>query len=88
MKDTFRYQGVADQSELAAYFRALAEGLERGEFVAAENDRTFSLSPRGLMRLTLKARRKEGRSRIIVALNWDEEAPPTPLLDDLEEGAQ
>jgi amphi-Trp domain-containing protein len=87
MKDTFKYQSATDQPELAGYLRALAEAVERGEILLADSGRSFSLNPRGLINLTLKARRKDGRSRVNMDIIWAEEAPQTPLLDDLEAGA-
>ncbi|UQZ89015.1 hypothetical protein C4J81_07310 [Deltaproteobacteria bacterium Smac51] len=86
MKDTFKHQTVADRDDLAMYLRALADGLERGELPVAENGRSFSLNPRGLVNLTIKVRRKDGRNRVNLDLNWAEENIPTPLLDDLETG--
>lgn len=86
MKDSFKYQTAMDQHDLAAYFHALAEAVERGELPLAEGERGFCLCPRGLLNLVIKARRKEGRSRVLFDISWAEDAPYTPLLDDLERG--
>lgn len=86
MKDSFKYQTAADQAAAAAYLRALAEGIERGEIRAAENEHSFTLTPRGLLSLTLKIRRKEGKSRVHIDIAWADDDFHAPLFDNMPKG--
>lgn len=73
MKDAFKYQAMLGPDDLARYLRALADGVEAGELTVAENGHAFALNPLGLMGLTVKARRKEGRSRVSFDIDWGHE---------------
>jgi hypothetical protein len=82
MKDNFRHQTVVDPAGLARYLTALAEGVERGALPLADGELDFVLHPRGLIDLSLKIRRKNGRTRLALELGWAEEESELPLLTE------
>ena len=68
----FRFQALQEREAVAGYLRALADGLAAGEVTLAREGRELGLTPGGLVRLTLQARRGERRSRLVVKLAWRE----------------
>lgn len=82
MKDNFRHQTTVDPTGLAQYLNALAEGVENGALPLADGELDFILHPRGFIDLSLKIRRKNGRTRLALELNWAEEESELPLLDE------
>ncbi len=87
MKDIFQHQTAVDARDLARYLTALAEAVENGRLPVAESGRVFSLSPRGLIDLDFKVRRKNGRARVRLELSWAEEGLDLPLLTPAREEA-
>ncbi len=82
MKDVFKHQIAVDPKGLARYFTALAEAVEEGRLPLTEGERSVLLHPRGLIDLGFKARRKNGRGRVLLEITWAEEEPDWPLLGD------
>ncbi|GHV57249.1 hypothetical protein FACS189460_3470 [Deltaproteobacteria bacterium] len=70
MNETFKYQAVADQRELARYLTVLAEGVESGALAVAEGNLNFTIQPRGLIDLVVKVRRKQGRTKVNLEMAW------------------
>lgn len=85
MKDSFKYQCSVDVSELTRYLTAIIEGLESGALRLQENEHAFSVHPRGLIDLGLKARFKNGRARISLDMAWAEDEVALPLLSGAAE---
>jgi amphi-Trp domain-containing protein len=76
-KDSFKHQTAVNPPELARYLAALAEAAASGSLPVADGDRAFSLHPKGLIDLDIKARQKNGRVRLRLELSWaEEEAEP------------
>ncbi|MDR1921060.1 MAG: amphi-Trp domain-containing protein [Candidatus Adiutrix sp.] len=80
MKRTFKYQTAADPVDLARYLEALAEGFAQGRLSLTEDERVFAVHPCGLVNLSVKVRRKDGRGRLSLEFTWPEEKPALPLL--------
>jgi len=80
MKDTFKYQTAVDIAELSRYLAALIEGVESGNLNLRENEHSFSVHPRGLIDLGVKARYKNGRAKISLEMAWAEDEVALPLL--------
>lgn len=82
MKDHFKHQTAVDPAGLARYLNALAEGVERGALHLADGELDFVLHPRGFIDLSLQIRRKNGRTKLTLELNWAEEESELPLLNE------
>lgn len=85
MKDSFRHQTAVDPAGLARYLTALTEGVESGSLPLADGELDFVLHPRGLIDLSLKICRKNGRTRLALELGWAEEENELPLLTESRE---
>lgn len=68
----FRYRALVDQSGLAGYLRALADGLEQGDLRLAADNEEMQLTPRGLLQVRLRAARRGHRARLSVKMQWRE----------------
>lgn len=74
-RQAFSFEALQDAEALARYLGALAEGLEQGQVVLRSDGRTLELSPRGLLRFRLEAKRGKHQSRILLQIGWREDAP-------------
>jgi len=68
----FSYQSVQDAKTLAAYLRALADGIEQGRLAFERKDSHFVMSPSGLVGFAVEAKAKEGRMKLAVKFAWRE----------------
>jgi len=68
----FSYQSVQDAKSLAAYLRAMAEGIEQGRLFFERKDARFVMSPTGLVGFAVEAKAKEGRMKLAVKFAWRE----------------
>ena len=81
--EEFRHEALNDASATVRYLRALADGLDGGTLVFRAGEQQFSVSPHGLLGLTLKGRREGRRVRLSVRLSW-KEREETPQADRTE----
>lgn len=79
----FKHESLQDREAVAAYLRALVEGIEQGSLTLCQGESTTVLSPHGLIRFQVEAREKEGTHRLSVKLTWKDrtvETPPQTLV--------
>ncbi|GFK95721.1 hypothetical protein NNJEOMEG_03589 [Fundidesulfovibrio magnetotacticus] len=79
----FSYQSVQDAESLAAYLRALADGIERGSILFERKDARFVMSPSGLLGFAVEAKAKEGRMKLALKLAWREKTAEKEREEDL-----
>ncbi|MCG8405940.1 MAG: amphi-Trp domain-containing protein [Phycisphaerales bacterium] len=79
--DKFEYESMQDQETITSYMKALVDGLSKGKISLASNGSEVLLTPKGLMRFSIEAKRSDSRSRFTVKISWREEEQPE---DDLE----
>ena len=72
-QDAFRHESVQDRHSITRYLRALLEGFESGRLELGSPGQSLVLEPHGVLDLEIKARRKDGRSRITLRVTWRED---------------
>jgi amphi-Trp domain-containing protein len=83
--DDFKHESLQDCESIVKYLQAISEGLQNGHLVLANGESPIELRPHGLLKLDLKARRKDGRMKLSFKISWKEHELPkegeaTPLI--------
>lgn len=75
--DRLEHESVQSRQSIQELLNSLVDGIEKGRIVlSADNDRT-RLIPAELIRVSIKARRKSGKSKLSIKLAWKE--PPLEI---------
>ncbi|MBI5592680.1 MAG: amphi-Trp domain-containing protein [Deltaproteobacteria bacterium] len=68
--ERFEHECLQDKHSIQQFFVTLMDGIEKGRIVlSAENDQTV-LMPAELMRLSIKTKKKTGKSKLSIKLTW------------------
>jgi amphi-Trp domain-containing protein len=83
----FRHESLQDCQSIVKYLKAITQGFESGHLALANGGEPIVLEPKGLLRLDLKARRKEDRIKLSIKVTWkedeaSEEVDTKPLVID------
>lgn len=70
----FSHESLQDKETIKQYLQAVQEGLDKGRIVLSSLEDEIELQPRGLLKLTLKARRKGESSRLQIKIQWEDKA--------------
>ncbi len=68
----FRHESIQDRSSVVRYLKALIAGIESGHLELDSGDQSFVLEPQGLMKLEIRAKRKQGRVKTTLKFSWRE----------------
>ncbi len=79
----FKHESVQDCATVLKYLKALIEGFERGQLTLASGNQTLCLEPKGLLTLTVEAKRKGDRSKLAIKCVWKHEEVEEPVEEVL-----
>ena len=85
--EDFRHDSIQDGKSIARVLAALIEGFEKGHLDVGSGDHTVHLEPGGLLEVEVQAKRKNGRSKLVLKVAWRDEAHDA-AADDLHVGAK
>lgn len=79
----FRYEGMQDASDVAAYLEALRDGFAKGALSLTQGDQALLLTPKGMVTVTVEAKHKDDDCKLKLSVRWkertDEETLKAPL---------
>ncbi|WP_051328354.1 amphi-Trp domain-containing protein [Desulfatirhabdium butyrativorans] len=78
--EKFDYEAVQDRETMRQYLNTLIEGIENGKILLRSEKESVLLAPTELIRFSLKAKRKPGKSKITIKLSWNDF--PSDILRD------
>lgn len=68
--ERFEHESIQEKHSIQQFLIALVEGIEKGRIVlSAEKDQAL-LTPVELMRFSIKAKKKSGKSKLTIKLTW------------------
>jgi len=70
----FIHKSTEDAETITKYLTALKEGFEKGALLFSSDERKLVLTPRGLINVEIKAKRKGEEIKLSLKLRWVEEA--------------
>ena len=84
--EKFDYEAIQDRQTMRQYLNALMEGIEKGKLVFSSGKEQILLAPTELIRLSVKAKRKPGKSKITMKFTWNDS--PGTILREKDHGIQ
>lgn len=70
--DDFRHDSVQDRHSIVKYLQALTAGIEKGQLELGTAEHMLALEPGGMLELEVLAKRKSGKVKLVIKLNWRE----------------
>jgi len=75
--ERFEHESIQDKHSIQQFFNTLVDGIEKGRIIlSAEKDQTL-LAPAELIRFSIKAKKKNGKSKLSIKLTWKDSAIET-----------
>lgn len=71
----FELESFQDQASIGKYLNALKEGFMQGKIILGKKGKKIIFEPDGMLRLTVKAKRKSGKVTISLKCSWKEGEP-------------
>lgn len=71
----FKHESLQDGQTIHQYLEALAAGFQNARLELNSDGDGIVLHPDGLLKLTVKAKRKGDRCKLHLRLNWREKGP-------------
>lgn len=72
--EEFKHESLQDRQSIVKYLNALSEGFENGQLVFANKDKQIIFEPRGLLKLDVKAKRKNEKVKLSLKFSWKEDS--------------
>lgn len=70
----FEHESLQDPESIAKYLEAIEQGFRSGRLLFCSGDRELVLKPHGLLAFAVKAKRRNGRVRITLEVDWKDAA--------------
>lgn len=72
--EKFEHECIQNKHSIQQFFMTLVDGIEKGRILlSAENEQTL-LMPAELIRFSIKAKKKTGKSKLSLKLTWKDSA--------------
>lgn len=75
----FRYEGIQDATDVAAYLEALRDGFATGALSLRQGEQTMLLTPQGMVTLTVEAKSKDDDRKVKFTIRWKDRAAEEAL---------
>ena len=72
---TFHHRSLQDRESIVSYLEALKKGFDSRLLLFCAGDKELVLKPEGLLDFSVKAKRKDGESKITLRITWTEREP-------------
>ncbi|HEO66222.1 MAG TPA: amphi-Trp domain-containing protein [Spirochaetes bacterium] len=72
--EEFKHESLQDKESIVEYFNALSEGFSKGRLAFANKEKQIIFEPKGLLKLDVKAKRKNDKVKFSLKVSWKEEA--------------
>ncbi len=67
---TFEHESLQDADNLAAFLKAIAKGLKKGEITFTDDDDTLVIHPSELARFRIKVEKRPGSQTLRLKITW------------------
>ena len=75
--ERFEHESIQDKRSIQQFFLTLADGIENGRVTLSVEKDQVLLTPAELIRLSIKAKKKTGKSKLTLKLTWKDSAIDT-----------
>jgi amphi-Trp domain-containing protein len=75
--ERFVHETIQDKRSIQQFFLTLVDGIENGRVTLSADKDHALLTPSELIRLSIKAKKKTGKSKLTVKLTWKDSSIET-----------
>jgi amphi-Trp domain-containing protein len=68
--DKFEFESFQDPQTIKDYLLSVVEGIKNGRIVLVTDNQEIVLRPAGLLKVSVKAKRKDNQSRFSIRVAW------------------
>ena len=72
-EQAFKYESLQDRDSVVQYLRDILTGFEKGHLELGNKRDHFVIEPEGLIKLDVKATKKNNRTKLSFQLSWSDE---------------
>jgi len=83
--DEFRHESIQDTESIVEYLYALMEGFQNKKILFGTTKKKLILLPNGLLRLAVRAKRKDKDVKVSLKISWSEGIDSKTLKNELLE---
>ncbi len=69
----FFFESIQDSETIKSYLESLIRGIAQKKIVLSTDSEDITLHPNGLLKLTVKARKKSDKNRLSIKMAWTDE---------------
>lgn len=80
--DEFEYESIQDHQTIKDLVHGILDGFEKGRIVLASNGDEISMRPSGMLKLSVKARKKGETGKLNLKISWKEAKKVIVSTDD------
>ncbi len=73
----FFHESMQDVQSIKSFLETLQKGLENGRIVLGSSQEEFTLNPPDLFTLSIKAKKKDGSSKLQLKIVWEDKQTQT-----------
>ena len=72
--ERFVHESIQDKRSIQQFFLTLVDGIENGRVTLSDENDQALLTPAELIRFSIKAKKKTGKSKLTLKLTWKDSA--------------
>lgn len=72
----FFHESFLDTANVHTFMQSLIDGIGKQRVVLSTEDDEMVLNPKGLLKVTVKAKKKNEKNRINLKITWEDEKKP------------
>jgi amphi-Trp domain-containing protein len=85
-EEQFEYESLHDNQTVGKYLKALIQGFEKGRISFVSEEGRIVLCPNNLLRLRIKAVKKDDTNRLSVRISWKDSQKEEPKESNISIG--
>ncbi|MBF0523490.1 MAG: amphi-Trp domain-containing protein [Deltaproteobacteria bacterium] len=70
--EKFEYESIQDNASVRNFIQSLLDGIEQGRIILQSNEDEIIMHPNNLLKLSVKARKKDDQGRLNIKVSWKE----------------
>ncbi|MBF0508988.1 MAG: amphi-Trp domain-containing protein [Deltaproteobacteria bacterium] len=74
--EKFEYESIQDNASVRNFIQSLLDGIEQGRIILQSNEDEIIMHPNNLLKLSVKARKKDDQGRLNIKVSWKESKSP------------
>ncbi|OBQ46526.1 amphi-Trp domain-containing protein [Halodesulfovibrio spirochaetisodalis] len=71
----FSFESLQDTSSIVELLESITQGFKDGSIALASQQDSITLTPKGLLSFAIKAKQKNGESRLVLRIRWKDQTP-------------